>query len=158
MAREPLEVLKSGTKQVLGTPEMAARSEPQAQAASSESNLAEHKEREQKVKQKDASMLSALENEVKEIGKQKLIKELQERIQRGEEVPLVDFPELTDNERQMLSAQINSVKAQTQMQNQSSGVPLPSSKPSRRFGMGKGPKAAAEKQQTRVEKPIPPSG
>lgn len=158
MVREPLEVLKASKNQVLGTPEIANSERPKPQAENPNTMAPqEHKDREQKVKQKDSSMLSALQNEVAEIRKHKLVSSLQERIQAGEEIPLTDFPELSDNERQMLASQMASVRAHKQMEVQETVAP-PTSKRSRRFGMGKGQKATAEKQQTRVEKPIPPSG
>jgi hypothetical protein len=61
-------------------------------------------------------------------------------------------------QKQVLKAQMEAVRIQKlkfEIQN-SVEVPAIHSKPSRRFGAGQ--KQEAEKAQTRVEKPVPPSG
>lgn len=157
MAREPLEILKESGKQVLGSPEMAKSKEIGTPEKSGSDDLIAHNQKKEQVKRKDTSLLSALQSEVRDIQKQNLIKDLQLKIQNGEDVYLEQYPELSENERQLFQSQIASVMTQSQMQTKLPVAP-PSSKPGRRFGMGRGPKVTAEKQQTRVEKPIPPSG
>jgi len=62
-------------------------------------------------------------------------------------------------QKQVLMAQMEAVRnrqKQASDQGNINNVPAIHSKPSRRFGAGQ--KHEAEKQQTRIEKPIPPSG
>ncbi len=159
MAQEPLEVLKDAGKQLIGSPEVSSHPNFEQPTQPTQQSGRDLKEHAQKLKQRDTRLLSALENEVKDIRKQELLKTLQQKIAAGDEVALQEYPELTDQERQYLETQIQMVVAQKQQQaNQNTGIPLPASKPGRRMGAGQGQKAQAEKQQTRVEKPMPPSG
>jgi hypothetical protein len=103
--------------------------------------------------------MEALNQELKDIEKQDLFKDLQGKISEGEAVPLQDYSELSMEQKQVLKAQMEAVKkqkAQAEYNQASIEVPGVNSKPSRRFGAGQ--KHEAEKQQTRVEKPVPPSG
>jgi hypothetical protein len=102
--------------------------------------------------------MQALQSEIDDIRKQDVFKDLQSRISQGLDVPLEDYPELSMEQKQVLKAQMEAYKNQQQASFQANvnEVPAIHSKPSRRFGAGQ--KHEAEKQQTRVEKPVPPSG
>ena len=116
------------------------------------------KQAEESDKLKSARMMQALNRELEDIRKQDLFSDLQKRISAGEKIPLEEYITLSLEQKQVLKAQMEAYKIQMQkMENQNySEVPTIQSKPSRRFGAGQ--KREAEKQQTRVEKPVPPSG
>lgn len=157
IAREPLEVLKNAGQQVTGV-------EPSESGENSSQNLnhedqakINHHENELHDKAKSSRRMEALNQELKDIRRQDLFKDLQNKIAQGIEVPVADFPELSMEQKQVLMAQMEAVRAQeSRILKQESGVVEPHSKRGRRFGHGQ--KAEAEKQQTRVEKPVPPSG
>ena len=101
--------------------------------------------------------MEAFMRELDEIRKQNLFKNLQAKISQGIEVPLEDYPELSMEQKQVLKAQMEAVKNQRLAAAQpSSGLVEPTLKRGRRFGPTQ--KQEAEKQQTRVERPVPPSG
>lgn len=157
MAKEPFEILQNVKEQTtgdrFGTPEES--NDLKTQENNSE-NL--HKQNQIADKQKSARLIEALNRELEDIKKQNLFKELQARIAQGEIVPLHEYTQLTMEQRQVLSAQMEAVAQQRKLQADSSFTDVPSitSKPSRRFGAGQ--KQQAQKEQTRVEKPVPPSG
>ncbi len=153
---EPLEVLKTAGEQMIG-PEATHPQENPAPTNQQKSPDGEH----EKIldQMKSTRRMEALDAELRDMRKQDLFSDLQSRIAEGEEIPLTDYSELTMEQKQVLKAQMEAVKNQKQQAqfNQSTiEVPSVSSKPSRRFGTGQ--KHEAEKQQTRVEKPVPPSG
>ncbi len=131
IAREPFEILKTASRQVSGMEagEPAVQEEPQT------SDVQKPKPEEvalgQKIKEKDIRLIQALETEIKEIREKKAREEEQEKqIQEGEEA---------------------------QKEEQPKALVEPAAKKGRKlFGFGQ--KGQAEKLQTRVEKPIPPSG
>ena len=156
VAREPLEILKNAGEQAVGSEaskpiEKIPNSSPTKPTEGQENALDQ---------MKSTRRMEALNQELKDIQKQDLFKDLQEKISLGEEIPLQDYPELSMEQKQVLNAQMQAVKVQmvnAQYANDKSlEVPAIHSKPSRRFGAGQ--KHEAEKQQTRVEKPVPPSG
>lgn len=149
---EPLEILKESGRQIAGIPSPDA---DQAAPKLQENNLAEGHANDEV---RSNRLIGALQREIEDIKKQDLIKELQAKISRGDEVPLSDYNELTIEEKQVLKAHMEAYKVQkSQSENRHlQEVPVVRSKPNRRFGAGQ--KHEAEKQQTRVEKPIPPSG
>ncbi len=152
VAQEPLEILKGAGDQIIGTPEKESKNPQSGENRSEHPNLAG---REEKVKQKDTSLLRALETEIKDIQKQDVIQMLQSKIANGETVYLGEYPQLTPEQKQMLEAHIASVKFQREQQEaQTNTIPEPSSKQGRRMGQ----KQAAKSEATRVEKPVPPSG
>lgn len=164
VAQEPLEILKSAGAQVTGAESSSQQDnltprQPDGESAGQQGGQA-LKQQELKSKAFTQRRMQALQNEVDEIRKQRIFKDLQAKIANGEEVALEDYPELSMEQKQVLKAQMEAVK--TQMLNakyandKSFEVPSVSSKPSRRFGAGQ--KHEAEKAQTRVEKPVPPSG
>lgn len=157
IAQEPLEVLKSARDQVT-TPETVPQQPPTGQ---SNENQQKNLESQQKLQDniRSTRRMEALNQEIKDIHKQDLFKDLQGKISEGVEVPIADYSELSMDQKQVLMAQMEVYKNQKlniKYQNAQAGVPKAHSKPSRRFGAGQ--KAEAERQQTRVEKPVPPSG
>lgn len=159
MAQEPLEVLKSSATQVTGT-ESTTSSGQSGQAVNPQQSIMDEQDIQRQKKAdlvKSKNLLSAYEAELKNIRNQKLIKELQQKIANGETVYLLNFPELTEEQRKYLEAQVvayTEKKRQEQMAAQTS-VPQISSKPSRRMGAGK---QNVKSEQTRVENVKPPSG
>ena len=154
VADEPGEILKDAGEQIIGErafPKTAENPPPATDSVSQENQKA----------QDDAFTVrrtQALQNEIEDIRKQDLFKDLQSKISEGFEIPLEDYP-LSMEQKQVLKAQAEAVKIQRRKASYQSGmgeVPTVHSKPSRRFGAGQ--KHEAEKQQTRVEKPVPPSG
>lgn len=160
MAREPLEVLKTASTQITGVeaprpPETL----PTPQTAEDQAKFVHHQQ-ELQDKMKSSRLMEALERELGDIHKQDVFKDLQSKIAEGVEVPLKDYPELSMEQKQVLKAQMEAVSYQKKQQeyaeSQSGGSLFGSAKKGRK--MGGGQKAEAEKQQTRVEKPVPPSG
>ncbi|MEK7168830.1 MAG: hypothetical protein AAB778_02355 [Patescibacteria group bacterium] len=154
--QEPLELLKSAARQMTGSEiESGPVSNDQAQTPRDE--VKDETKYKQQVAEKDGRHLQALESELKDIRRQKLFNDLMRRIQAGEEIPLEEFTELSYEQKDVLKAQMEAFKKQQAIQaSQSSGIPMPSSKQGRK--MGGGQKGAAKKEETRVEKPVPPSG
>lgn len=163
MAREPLEIFKDIREQATGE-ELAGKpannegEKSPPENPKDQAKLIEHQQ-ELQDKMKSNRLLEALNRELDDINKQKIFKDLQARIANGEEISLEEYPELSMEQKQVLMAQMEAVKKQMlnakYANDKSIGVPSVVSKPSRRFGAGQ--KKEAEKQQTHVEKPIPPS-
>lgn len=157
MAQEPLEILKAAKDQV------AASETTPSNPQSSQGNESQQKSVENQQKLQDnmrsTRRMEALNQELKDIRKQDLFKDLQNKISQGVDVPIADYTELTMEQKQVLMAQkeaYQNQKSKMENQNTSADIPAIRSKPSRRFGAGQ--KQEAERQQTRVEKPVPPSG
>jgi hypothetical protein len=159
VAQEPLEILKDAGSQVTGvesspsqnTNPVGAPENPQAKVAAGQSEL--------KDKTFANHRMQALQTEIEDIRKQGVFKDVQRKISEGVDVPIENYSELSMEQKQVLMAQKEAFKNQQQQANYQSsvsGVPSINSKPSRRFGAGQ--KHEAEKAQTRVEKPVPPSG
>jgi len=160
MAQEPLEILKNAGSQVTGVETSKSQESTSQPRTSDEQNkLVEH-QGELQDKMKSSRRMEAYQRELEDIRKQDLFKTLQRRISEGESIPLEDYSELSLEQKQVLKAQMEAVdyqKKQAQYQESREGGPLfGSAKKGRRFGAGQ--KQEAEKQQTRVEKPVPPSG
>lgn len=130
MAQEPLEVLKQAGKQVGGV-----ESVEKPQGSGQDSTLPSEIDQAEKAKIETQSrrQLQALENELKDIRERKKQAEL---VKAQQEVQIAEARKEQEKQK---------------------GTPKASSKRSRRF-LGFGRKTQAEKQQTRVEKPLPPSG
>jgi hypothetical protein len=166
---EPLEILKSAAKQVTGDEniklpwEESETNEKPKENNQSDGNgngpTNEEKEYKKKVAEQDGRRLEALESELRDIRRQKKFNELLARIQSGEEVPIEEFQELSSEQRDVLKAQLEATqkRKQRESQQQSSGIPMPTSKQGRQMGAG-ARKRSAQKETTRVEKPVPPSG
>ena len=159
MAREPLEVLKTAGSQVAGETPMQQDSFPHGQTPDTQAKIIQN-QRESADRMKSGRRMEAYQRELDDIRKQNVFKDLQSRIAQGIVVPLEDYPELTMEQKQVLRAQEEAVEFQKKqaeyVESKKGGLPTVKSKPSRRFGHGQ--KQEAEKQQTRVEKPVPPSG
>jgi len=159
IAHEPLEVLKDAGDQIVGT-EPAKPQETNKADNRANNSTADIMSRQGEVKDKTFAerRMRALQSEIDDIRKQDVFKDLQTRISQGESVPVEDYQELSMEQKQVLKAQMEAVKNQIAREQAGSvdNVPTIHSKPSRRFGAGQ--KHEAEKQQTRVEKPVPPSG
>ena len=116
-------------------------------------------EEQEKVKKQlteaEARRIEALENELKDIRRQKLFNDLMQKIQSGEDVSVDSFQELSFEERDVLKAQLTAAKNRKAQVGGQSFVE-PSAKKGRKMGFGQ--KQSAQKQTTRVEKPVPPSG
>lgn len=160
MAREPLEVLKTAGSQVTGVEApMLRENEPQSQQTSGEQGKLIQHQKELQDKMKSTRRMEALARELSDIYKHDIFEDLQAKIAKGIEVSLDDYSELTMEQKQVLRAQMEAVKFQKQQaayQESRGGFKMPGSKKGRRFGSTQ--KQEAEKQQTRVEKPVPPSG
>lgn len=159
IAQEPIEILKEAGTQIAGI----EAAKPQGdQTPLDENGQPRVDTRQQQAKDQAFTQrrMQALQNEVDDIRKQEVFKDLQAKISEGETVPLEDYPELSMEQKQVLKAQMEAAKSQMAnaryANDRYSEVPTIRSKPSRRFGAGQ--KHEAEKQQTRVEKPVPPSG
>jgi len=153
--REPLEILKDVKEQTSGEVLNPSKS-PEDQNESQKKIATDQKELGDKMK--SGRRMEALQREIDDIRKQNIFKDLQRRISEGEEVPLEEYPELSLEQKQVLMAQMEAVKNQKAAANENvlKEVPTIHSKPSRRFGAGQ--KQQAEKERTRVERPVPPSG
>jgi len=165
---EPLEILKSAAKQVTGDeniklPWEDVETDNKSKEGSQNTNDPnsgpnnDEKEYKKKLAEQEGRHLQALESELRDIRRQKLYSELMKRIQSGEDVPLEEFTELSYEQKDVLKAQMEAVKkANSQQLTANSQLQMPESKRGRK--MGGGQKGAAKKEQTRVEKPVPPSG
>lgn len=152
--QEPLEILRTATRQISGEEERPQQQEP----PKSENNEAPPEEIKYKkqVAEQDGRRLEALNSEIKDITRQKIFNDLMRRIQSGEDVPVEEFSELSFEQKDVLKAQVEAVKTQRLNTQNTNTLPEPGAKKGRK--MGGGQKGAAKKEQTRVEKPVPPSG
>lgn len=158
IAQEPIEIIKDAASQVSGIEKSKPQEKGQGGQTEDQSQKTKNLQEELKDKAFAGRRMQALQNEIDDIRKQGVFKELQEKISQGEDVYLEDYPELSMEQKQVLKAQMEAVKSRQQQAQYNASlteVPAIHSKPSRRFGAGQ--KHEAEKQQTRVEKPIQPS-
>jgi len=156
IANEPLEILKDAGEQMVGGPTPANVDFPRPDQETPDVQAEQDNLQDKTFANR---RIQALQKEIGDIEKHDLVTDLQAKISQGEEIPLEDYPGLSMEEKQVLKAQMEAFKIRRQEAQYSEGVgevPTIHSKPSRRFGAGQ--KHEAEKQQTRVEKPVPPSG
>ncbi|MBI4157582.1 hypothetical protein HY502_01930 [Candidatus Woesebacteria bacterium] len=156
MVQEPLEVLKSARGQLSGE-QINYYQERIAKEAEQKSDGTNKQDLASKDKVQSSRALQALERELQDIRVDRLFKELQRKIAEGEEVYLEDIPELTPEQKQVLLAQKEAVKAQKEQMSQGKPLAEPKTRTKRGSWMFGG-KSQAQKQQTHVEKPLPPSG
>ncbi len=154
-AEEPFEILKNVPDQVFGT----GVEKPGQEI--SEGNQQKLSQDQDKLHDQEISkrLMEAYEREIDDIKKQNLLKDLQARISSGEEVSLGDYPDLSLEQKQVLKAQMEVVRAQMLNAKNTNDETLiePASKKGRQlFSFGK--KQGMKNEQTRVEKPVPPSG
>lgn len=147
IGEEPLEILKSVAKQVSVSENIPSTEQPKEQEHSNLNQVV--------MAEQDGRRLQALESELKDIRRQKIFNDLMRRIQEGEDIPFEEFTELSYEQRDVLKAQIQAVKSRNTQQTTNS-VDMPQAKRGRK--MGGGQKGAAKREETRVEKPVPPSG
>ena len=155
MAQEPLELLKTARSQVTG--ETSGQLDSQTTGQETTEQL--HNQQKAQDNLKSQRRMEALNRELEDIRKQKLFSELQRRISQGEEVPLQDYPELSMEQKQVLNAQMEAVRQQmlnAKNANAKSFVEPTAKKGRQLFNFGK--KTAMKREQTHVEKPVPPSG
>lgn len=157
--QEPLELLKTATKQITGV-ENLPNSNPESRESAQNANPDQVPDDELKYKkqvaEQDGRRLEALNSEIQDITRQKIFNDLMKRIQSGEDVPIEEFSELSFEQKDVLKAQAEATKNQRLNAQNTSTLPEPGAKRGRK--MGGGQKGAAKKEQTRVEKPVPPSG
>lgn len=150
---EPLEILKTARDQILGSENYPQQTQ-ENNVSQNNGPTEDETNYKKQIAEQDGRHLEALENELRDIRRQKTFNDLMQKIQGGEDVSLEEFSELTHEQRDVLKAQIEAVKKQRiGLANQNSGLNEPAAKKGRRFG-GMGQKKAAEKQQTRVENPV----
>lgn len=158
MAGEPLEILKEAKEQTTGVGTSEQQSDRNTDDSESQKKLVEH-QNDLQDRMKSSRRMEALDRELDDIRKQDLFSDLQRRISEGEEIPLEDYSNLSMEQKQVLKAQMEAYKNQIrQMQNQEKGGLMePAVKKGRQlFNFGK--KQSVKNEQTRVEKPVPPSG
>ncbi len=153
IANEPSEVLKEAVVQIAGdrvqVPDTQTGTEPRQENQG-------YDEGQDKVKSQ--RVFGALQKEIEDIRREDTFKDLQAKISQGENPPIDNYTELSMEQKQVLKAQAEAFRNQI-IKEQEAGlteVPTVHSKPSRRFGAGQ--KHEAEKERTRTEKPIQPSG
>ena len=158
MVQEPMEILGGVGRQVVGM-EQPGRSNEDPQP---ESNSQPQTENQTQLQQQDkiasARKIQDLDEEIRGIERQRVFNDLQRKIQEGQEVYLNDITELSYEQKDVLKAQMETIKAQKNQMQASQAVQEPVSKPSRRFAFGKGAKSQALREQTKTERPLPPSG
>jgi hypothetical protein len=155
MASEPLEILKDAREQTTGE-ELSGQTTPMPFESNPDQQKALHEQQLQQDNMRSNRLIDALNRELTDIHKQKIFKELQEKIMNGEFVALEEYTELSMEQKQVLKAQMEAVKNQRANTVTESAPLFGASKPSRK--MGSGQKQQAQKEQTRVEKPVQNSG
>ncbi len=159
IAQEPLEILKTASSQISGETLKPQENYSPTQNQDSQAKLIRN-QAELQDKIKSSRRMEAFQRELDDIRKQDVFRDLQEKISQGFEIPLTDYPELSMEQKQVLKAQMEAVRFQKQQaeyaEAQGGGRLFGSAKKGRK--MGGSQKQEAEKQQTRVEKPVPPSG
>ncbi len=156
MAQEPLEVLKTAKEQTTGIESQKDSEVTQNAPQEQQKQVTEQQKLQDKLKAE--RRMEALNRELDDIRHGDLFKELQEKISQGQEVMLGEYSELSREQKEVLNAQMEAVRFQKQQAayaESRKGFQMPVSKRGRQMT---GQKQEAEKQQTRVEKPVPPSG
>ena len=153
-ADEPLELLKSARSQVTG--ENAPSGEYPGESTEDPQKIQDEENYKVKKADSDGRHLEALESELKDIRRQKIFNELMQRIQNGEDIPLEEFSQLSYEQKDVLKAQMEAIKKQKlNAESTNNQLVEPTAKKGRQL---MGQKQSAQKQTTRVEKPVPPSG
>lgn len=159
IVREPWEILGGAGKQVTGVEQSIQPNSSLGQHPSAENlSVSDEARFQEQDKAQSVRRIEALDRELQEIERQRVFNELQRKIQGGQEVYLNDITELSYEQKDVLRAQIETIKVQKSQIQNNGPVQEPASKPSRRFAFGKGAKAQALKEQTKTERPLPPSG
>lgn len=157
ITQEPWEILKEAGNQVFPQ-EAQGQGSPNQNSNPEQAAIENNKLLEERDKVKSQRLIEALTAELRDKTKGDLIKNLQEKIARGEDVYLDNYPSLTIEEKESLKKQMEVVRIQkAQTASQTPGLIEPASKKGRRlFNFGK--KTQMQRQQTQTERPLPPSG
>jgi hypothetical protein len=157
IAQEPYELIKEASQQTaMAQTNIPGNVQPDSLSGQDNPNL-EKKRTEQK--NIDLGRVRALEKEADDIRKMEVFKIIQQRIAAGEDVELTSLNDLTREQKEVLMAQMQAVKArkaQEKQANNRGGIQTSAKKGRRLFSFGK--KQKAQELTTRVEKPTPPSG
>jgi len=151
MAQEPLELLNNAREQTTGE-ELSGQPTPMPFEPAHDQQKAIHEQQALQDTMKSSRLIEALNRELEDIHKQKIFKDLQEKIMNGEFVALEEYTELSMEQKQVLKAQMEAVKNQKENMVTESAPLFGASKPNRKMGAGQ--KQQAQKAQTRVEKPV----
>lgn len=158
MAREPLEILKDVREQSTGQ-ELSGQPDSQHLITPDNQKQPIGHQNELQDKMKNSRRMEALNRELNDIHKQENFSDVQRKISEGEEISLEEYPEFSIEQKQVLKAQMEAVKNQIALQNNQGRNVLiePATHKGRQlFNFGK--KQSMKNEQTRVEKPVPPSG
>ena len=150
---DPLELLKTAKDQIMG-PENGQQQTQESITSQNNGPTAEENDYKQKISEQDGRHLQALETELKDIRRQKTFKSLMQKINSGIDVFLEEFSELSYEQKDVLKAQIEAVRTRNSQPVTDQLIEPISKKGRQMFGQ----KQSAQKQTTRVEKPVPPSG
>ena len=153
MAQEPLELLKNAREQTTGE-ELSGQPDNFMQKPLSppvDQQKALHEQQLQQDNMRSNRLIDALNRELADIHKQKIFKELQEKIMNGEFVALEEYTELSMEQKQVLKAQMEAVKNQRANMVTESAPLFTASKPGRKMGSGQKQKAQQEQQQRTAE-------
>ena len=158
VGQEPFEMLKRGGAQLnpYESSEKLIPSFSPDKAVSQDKN-SDTAKMSQEDKLKSSRLMQALEAEIEDIRKERIFKEVQAKVQSGEQVSLESYPSLTWEQRQVLKAQIEVIAARKVQSEAQKPFSVSKSKTSRKF-WGFGPKQKAQEMERRVERPVPPSG
>lgn len=155
MQDESLEILKDAKEQITGDENPKQQG---GQFPEQEDVLHEQKKAQDNIK--SSRLLEAFQRELEDVRKQNLLNDLQNKIAEGKTVPLEDYPELSLEHKQVLNAQMKAIEERTENQKAQQGkgglIEIVSKKGRKLMNFGK--KTAMKREQTHVEKPIPPSG
>jgi len=108
--RESNEFLKSARQQVAPNPEVSKEEGRPSDSSSPKSKQEEEKKDMAKLRE-HSSFMQTYKQELEQIRRDNLFKELQKKISEGEEIPLGDYVSgLTSEQREVLKAQMEVVK------------------------------------------------
>lgn len=159
VAREPLEVIKTAGRQVAGAEKKEEVKKPSDKTSVPEKARDITPEKKRKIEKKGENLFQAYQSELEDIRKQEIFKDIQRRIQNGEDVSLIDIPGLTREQREVLSAQKKALKLREEEEEKKKedDQPVePSTKIKRK--MFTGVKGKLEKLKRKTETRLPPSG
>lgn len=160
MAQEPLELLKSARNQVTGQEYSESQQQEQQYDPDQQAKI-QHEQAKAQDNAKSSRLIEAFQRELEDVRKQNLLKKLQQEIAEGKVIPLEDYPELSLEHKQVLKAQMEAVAmrmANAKKENAKSGIIEVVAKKGRQMMGAMGKKTAMKREQTHVEKPVPPSG
>lgn len=154
IVREPVEILKNAAE-TIASPDIKDIQNKELKNA--HPSIIPDKKKEEENQKRDLRLVQALENEMKDISRNKVMKEIQNKIANEEIIYFESYPELSVEQIEILKKQQYQIteKRKYEAQIEKNNIPT-TSKKGRRFGSSR--KQAAEKESTRTENPVPPSG